>query len=268
MKKMNYCNIYKKNNFYKLKMKKVDYLCIGAAKTGTMSFINYMNLHPEIYCEDKYNEIHFFDEEEPTQKNIENYHKKFKTEKKIIGEKSPSYHYLFYALDRIKIYKPDIKLILILREPIQRCFSHFQMIRGRGQTTNSFETEMRNSFADDIFSLKIRRDNDYFVRSIYDIQIEYLYKTFDKNNVYIAISEEILQDRNKEYNKIYKFLGAKEINITKNLDTHINNYTEEIDPKFLKELYCKFRPHNENLYKILGRKISIWEKYYEKIKHK
>ena len=58
-------------------MKNIDYLCIGAAKSGTMSFIKYMNFHPEIYCENKFLELHFFDEEEPTQKNIENYHKKY-----------------------------------------------------------------------------------------------------------------------------------------------------------------------------------------------
>ena len=74
---------------------KIDYLCIGVQKAGTMSIINYLNLNPDIFC--KKGETHFFDNKNDN--NITKYEKSFVSNKKIKGEKSPSYCYLRYAIN-------------------------------------------------------------------------------------------------------------------------------------------------------------------------
>ena len=117
---------------------KPNYLCIGVQKGGTTSLNAYMNYHPEIYM--AHGERHFFDrklsEGELTKKNIENYENYFKTTKSIIGEKTPSYNYLRYAIDRIYNYDKNIKLIILLREPISRSYSQFNMDLIRYQNKN------------------------------------------------------------------------------------------------------------------------------------
>ena len=55
------------------------------------------------------------------------YEKTFNTDKLIVGEKTPSYNYLQFAIDEIYNYNPNIKLILLLREPISRAFSQYNM---------------------------------------------------------------------------------------------------------------------------------------------
>lgn len=68
---------------------KPNYLCIGIQKGGTTSLIKYLNQHPQIYMVS--NEKHFFDKKKLTKKDIVNYEKSFKTNKLIVGEKTPSY---------------------------------------------------------------------------------------------------------------------------------------------------------------------------------
>ena len=108
-------------------MVKPNFIIIGA-QAGTNSFFNLLTNHPDIFI--KGGETHFFDK--PKNKKfdhstISNYEKSFKTNKTCVGEKTPSYYYLLFAIDRIHNHYPDIKLILILREPISRAFSQFNM---------------------------------------------------------------------------------------------------------------------------------------------
>ena len=108
---------------------KPNYICIGVAKGGTTSLIKYLNLHPEIYMANK--EKHFFSRQLSKGKLTDNdkkkYEESFKTTKPIVGEKTPGYCYLRYAIDRIYDYNKNMKLIIILREPISRAFSHYNM---------------------------------------------------------------------------------------------------------------------------------------------
>jgi lipopolysaccharide assembly outer membrane protein LptD (OstA) len=107
----------------------------------------------------------------------------------------------------------------------------------------------------------------YIIRGKYDEIITYIFSKFSRENLYIGIAEEIKENKQKYYNDIIHFLGGKNIyKINENLDTHIMKYDRSI-PKILeKKLYDIYKPHNEKLYEILGRKIDIWEEYYDKIK--
>jgi len=106
----------------------------------------------------------------------------------------------------------------------------------------------------------------YIIRGKYDEIITYILSKFSRENLFITIAEEIKTNKNM-YNDIFSFLGAKKLNkINENLDTHIIKYNKQI-PKILeKKLYNIYKGHNERLYKILGRKIDIWENYYTEIK--
>lgn len=251
-------------------MVKPTFLCIGVQKSGTTSLINYLNQHPEIFM--KNGESHFFDTTEPTKNKIIEYENTFKTNKLIVGEKTPSYNFLQYAIDRIYNYNPNIKLILILREPISRAFSQYNMnLKHNNKTLNNVNEQqiMIDFEKEQNVKLSELKSNGiyYIIRGKYDEIITYILSKFSRENLYIGIAEEIKENKQKYYNDIIHFLGGKNIyKINENLDTHIMKYDRSI-PKILeKKLYDIYKPHNEKLYEILGRKIDIWEEYYDKIK--
>jgi len=251
-------------------MVRPTFLCIGVQKAGTMSLINYLNRNDEIFI--KKGETHFFDTTELTETSIIKYENTFDTNKLIIGEKTPSYNYLQYAIDRIYNYNPNIKLILILREPIARAFSQYNMnLNFQNKTLNDVsEQQIIIDFEkeENIKLSEIKNNGNYYIiRGKYDEIITYILSKFSRENMFIGIAEEIKINKNI-YNDIFNFLGAKTLNIINeiNLDTHIRAYDKKISKNIEKKLYHIYKEHNERLYEILGRKIDIWEKYYAEIK--
>ena len=98
-------------------MRKLDFIVIGAQKSGTTSLHEYLSRHPEIGVGTK-KELHYFDKDKYFKKgiNYSDYHEffDFKEGKKVYGETTPSYIYKEKFIDRIKEYNPDIKLIVLL----------------------------------------------------------------------------------------------------------------------------------------------------------
>ena len=82
----------------------IDYLFVGAQKTGSSSFIQYMNQHPDIYCKD--GEIHYFDLKFD-KKDINWYEKQFKTKKKIIEK---NHHHIYWIKEQLKEYMNTIQI--------------------------------------------------------------------------------------------------------------------------------------------------------------
>ena len=216
---------------------KPNYLVIGVQKSGTTSMIDYFN-----------------------KKNYKN--------KRFVGEKTPSFSFLLFSIKNFYNTYPKIKLIMILREPIQRAFSQYMMVCNRKNIKPS-----NNHFYKTIKSLeKIQLKNItsisnfyYLQRGYYDIQIENIYKYFPKKQLYIGVFEKIIKNQKKEYNKIYKFIGAKEDNsINYSRISRKGEYSFELSTKNKKYLYSFYKNHNEKLYEILGYKINEWEDYYIK----
>jgi hypothetical protein len=240
------------------------FICIGVQKGGSTSFISYMNQHPEVYMREK--EVHYFDSKELTPRNTAKYESEFTPRNKtIIGEKTPSYCYLQYAINRIHTYNPNIKLILLLREPIARAYSQYNL--NYPKKLDSFLTsvmlEKDVKLKDITFN---HRASWHIVRGFYDEHIEYILSKFPRENLHIAISEEVHRNKNIEYNKIYQFLGAtKTITVDDTADTNVRSYAKPLSKQDARILYDIYKPHNEKLYSILGRKIDIWEDYYKKL---
>ena len=163
----------------------IDYLFIGAQKTGSTSFISYMNQHPDIYCK---KEIHYFDIKY-NEKDFNWYEKHFKTKKNIVGEKSSSYLLDKRAINRIYNYNPNIKLIIFLREPIQRAYSHFNMnfnkIRGNINKIFNKDINKQKDIPLDKYIKNISQKSTAFVhRGFYYEQIKYIYSLFPRKRTY------------------------------------------------------------------------------------
>ena len=245
---------------------KPTYIILGTQKGGTESMMVHFQQHPDIYIHRK--EIQFFNNESyfiNNSCNIQIYEKHFKTDKKIIGEKTPSYMYVRNVIDRIQQYYPDIKLIMLLREPIQRAYSQYNMKEKRNNYKTSFIDLIKEKEHIKVEDILTNDYDSYFLqRGFYVDQIEYIYSKFPRENIYIGISEEVLQNPLEEYNKVFQFLGTSLLeSIRFNPNVHKGKYACELSQEDRAYLYNLYKPYNERLYAFLGRKIESWERYYK-----
>ena len=121
---------------------RIDFIIAGTQKGGTTALYEYFRLHQNICMADK-KELHFFDEDRYFEKknpNYSKYHRYFSPNEhsQIIGEATPIYMYWNKSIERIHVYNPKIKLIIILRNPIDRAFSHWNMERDKGRESRTF----------------------------------------------------------------------------------------------------------------------------------
>ena len=120
---------------------KPTFLIIGTQKGGTSAGIFYLNQHNDIYMYE--GEPHYFDFDDNYNKGDKWYENKFFNDKKPYvhkkerGDKTPINCFFPKAMDRIKKYDPNIKLIIFLRHPIGRAFSQYNHIKQISNTSSS-----------------------------------------------------------------------------------------------------------------------------------
>ena len=265
-------------------MVKPTFLIIGTQKGGTTSLMRHLSRNSAIYVD---MEPAFFSNNESYKKGVKEYEKKLnmglknhikwmKNSKNIskkpnvIGEKTPEYMYNKKALERIKQYNPNIKLIVVLREPISRAYSQWNMYQSK--TNHKFknmtfkamvakymkETNLNFSESDRFNLIK---------RGIYAVQLANIYDLFPKKNVLIIISEQFRTTPLPTINKICKFIGAPLFKTLQNMnyknDVHKKNYAIPISKSEFTKLYMYYQEYNETLYKILGKPVKEWEDIYK-----
>ena len=246
-----------------------DFLVIGAKRCGTTSLYEYLGQHPCIK-KSSHDNIGFFNDN--FHLGIDFYKSFFPTifEKKKIIQKNkkfmtydvtPFYIYHEQTPKRIHQILPNIKLIVILRNPVDRSYSNYFL----GDQQKTFE----ELIADEKKILnKIDKNNvdEYYdfvhtsmlARGFYAEQLETWYKIFPKNQILIIKSEDFAIQTNKIMNEIFNFLGLENFNILDNSKKNKIMY-EPMKEETRKELIEYFRPYNKKLYSMINRNFN-WEK--------
>ena len=202
-----------------------DFIIIGTQKGGTSSLFYYLSQHPEIKT--SFNkEVHFFDLN--FGKGIEWYKLQFpkenKSENYLFGESSP--YYLFHPLvpERVKKTCPNVKLIVMLRNPLDRAYSHFCMQKKRGiEKYNQFDFacaaekhrlngEFEKIISDKDYNSYNYQKYSYLTRSLYSTQIERWFEYFPKENFLFLKSESFFYDTISNLNNVYDFLNIRHHN--------------------------------------------------------
>lgn len=235
----------------------VDFFVIGAQKCGTQSAVHHIQNHKDIQISTS--EIHFFDN-----KNVYNDFNKYNNffgvkVKKLLGEVTPSYSYLRYSIDKIHQYNPKAKLILLIREPISRAFSQWNMYKQLNMINDDFIPSLEK-----IKNIKLNeidsRGYHAIQRGYYYEQIKYILTIFNKEQLHISVSEKIKKDPINEYNKIFDFLGVGRFETIKfNDNIHKRNYNRKITQNEIEYLKPIYENHNKKLYDFLGYQIEEWE---------
>ncbi|MEA2107187.1 MAG: sulfotransferase [Bacteroidota bacterium] len=264
--------------------KRINFAIIGAQKCGTTALYSFLNTHPKIIGS-KVKEVNFFNSDNIYRYGYHYYHSFFPKVKKnkLLFEASPSYlqDNDFLALNRIYKYNPNIKLIILLRDPIERAFSAYNMyIKKWEENPNWFDNwkkpgvkyekrtkEDYKSFHYFIeHELKAKERNKYIETPIIDhgkyvIGVEKYINKFGKKNVFVIENEELMSNTKKVLDDILLFLDVKKgYNWPlKNGETVFKgNYVNDIREDTINMLKNIYNPYNKKLFKLLDYKFK-WE---------
>ena len=243
---------------------KVDFFIVGCQKGGTVSMAYNLNQHPNIHVPE--GEPHFFDRLHFTPE-YNRYHSKFKLGgNKVNGESTPSNGFIGVAIDRIVKYNPDAKFIYLLREPVSRAYSQWNMYKQGGRIKESFSDFFHR---DEVIDLSEIKSNGMYPqqRGFYHEHIKHILTKVDSENLLILISENVRKNSEQNYLKILKFLNVNpHPNLISVQEKHVRKYSSEISRSNFMMAKEVFDKHNEKLYNLLGYEIKEWETKYEQFR--
>lgn len=198
-------------------------LIIGAMKSGTTSLHNYLAKHPDIFMS-KQKEIHYFSDANYNTKSIDWYKNQFITDKKIRGTSPQGYTKHHHAdahnvLERLSKIIPDVKMIYIVRDPIERYRSHI------------LEAYHCDPPKDVRYSKKV---NNFLKTSMYYMQISAFLNFFDMKQIHVLSLEDLKENRLHELNKIFDFLEVKRLNDDSLFDFESNIAKDKDIPHVIK----------------------------------
>ena len=254
------------------------FLIIGAAKCGTSSLYDYLMQHPCVGGS-LTKQLHFFDRYYDRQ--ISWYKvcfpfvwRKFLIEKikhKNFATGEATAHYMTHPLAAKRAHDiiPNAKIIVMLRNPVDRAYSHYQMEKANNNEGLSFEEAIENE-PERIrgeFEEMLRNENNsgrnyphraYIKSGEYLDQIKLWTELFPKENFMFIKSEEFNKNPSMVYNEVLKFLGLHPFELKKYEKIRKREY-EKMNPKTRKNLIEYFKPHNQILSKFLEMEFD-WDK--------
>lgn len=194
-----------------------DYIIVGAAKCGTTSLCNYLDVHQDVKMTQP-KELDFFGRD-GIEDNLDEYCSHFSNKNgQIVGEGSVSYMlYSELAAEQIKKYAPNAKLIMMLRNPMDRFYSDFWFNVNRGAIVykkGMFEGVINNTIEVPYSPIhKMSYRDSLITKGDYASHLKNYLKHFDKENIKIIFFEDLLKDRQGVLNSVFDFIGVKNAQI-------------------------------------------------------
>jgi len=238
------------------------FIIAGVQKGGTTSLYAYLDQHKGMKLS-RPKEVHFFDVN--YHKGIKYYRRyfPFRVRRLTTGEASPYYIFHPWAMKRIKQHLPEVKIIVVLRNPILRAYSHYHMQRRvHLEPLESFDEaikaeeerlagEKEKMLVDENYEGLNYKRFSYAERGKYYEQVRDLMEQFDRDRLLFIKSESLSENPEKELLKVYDFLGL-ERDLPKSMKKrHVGSYPE-IDQSTMNYLQSVFKEDQEKLSKLLG----------------
>lgn len=248
-----------------------DFLIIGTQKSGTTSLHAYLKEHPQILAPSGDKEIHFFNIYYYRGFNwyLSQFPWRFQTRGRLTFEATPDYISHHKAPLRIKKDLGNIKLILTLREPVARAYSAWKMWNSFIDHDEKAAKADRRSFSEAIKQELSSPDEQselhfhYLAKGRYVEQIENFYKYFPDNKLLILDYQKMNNDLYCYLSQICDFLEIDHFSKDetrqfkkKRLWVSPKRKTTSEDNATMKVLHNYYKPYNEKLYSLLGRRLN------------
>ncbi|MGM0452723.1 MAG: sulfotransferase domain-containing protein [Thermodesulfobacteriota bacterium] len=242
----------------------VDFIVCGTQKGGTSALDGYLREHPAICMADQ-KEVHFFDDEKRFRNNnmpdYSAYHAFFHPgpAHERIGETTPVYMYWQDAPRRIWQYNPRMKLIVMLRNPIERAYSHWNMEHARKADSLSFGDAIRNERKRCRQALPYQhRICSYISRGFYLEQLRRLYQFFPEENVLVLKNEQLRYHPRQTLETVCRFLQVSSFAGIRIKEVHSRPYASEMGAGEKEYLRKVFEYEIRGIERELGWDCSDW----------
>lgn len=239
------------------------FLILGTQKGGTTSLHEHLAEHPRV-SPPVTKEVHYFDHAH--HRGSEWYRAHFRPPARpdeISGESTP--YYLFHPLvpELVARDLPDGKLIVILRNPIDRAFSHHNHERALGFEELQFEQaiarepdrlegEEERLLGDPRYRSFPHQHHSYLARGRYATQLERWFRHMDRDRFLVLSSEDLFEDPPAAVAETQRFLGLEPI-APRDLSARNARSYAPIRSDVRDRLAREFEPHNQRLYELVGR---------------
>lgn len=242
----------------------VNFLIGGTQKGGTTALDTYLRRHPQLQLANS-KEVHFFDNDQyftSAKPDYDWYHSHFCNLQStaIRGESTPIYMYWKSSAERIHRYNAAMKIILLLRNPIERAYSHWNMEYQRGNETLPFYDAIVNEAARCSSSPDGRQHRvySYVDRGFYSRQIKNLLSFFPSTSIHIVKSEFLRDQPDQCLKEICAFLGIPHLSNTSPLRAHQIGYPRPMEGREWSYLHSIFQDEINALAKMLGWDCQSW----------
>ncbi len=251
-----------------------DYAIIGTQRGGTTSLFRYLERHPLHVSPSVRKETHFFDRNFDKGENW--YRSHFPTQRGrrtierrlgspvVLGEATPGYLAHPAAPRRMAAVAPDAKLVLLLRNPVDRAYSQYCWDAKRGRTTLSFRDAVRRELASNgrqagaastDLSAKDAVAPGYVSRGHYAVQLQRWLLFFDRDQMLIIASEDFFAQPQRTLLRVQVFLGLPARSLAA-YDQQNATEAPPIDPETRGDLADHYAEHNRRLCDLLGRDMG------------
>ena len=227
---------------------RVSFIIAGVQKAGTTALFDYLSEDPGVSLS-RVKEVHFFDDETQdwAAPDYGAYHAHFDAaDGRLRGEATPIYLYWPRSLERIAAYNRAMRLIVLLRDPVERAWSHWKMEYARGAESRPFAWCIREGRRR-LFEAEPwghHREFSYVERGFYGEQLEAALALFPREQILVLQAEDLNRDPALILARVRAFLGLsagpdprpRQVHVGRDMD-YGSELTQE-DRQFLRGLYA------------------------------
>ena len=187
---------------------RIDVMIAGAQKAGTSSLLGYLAQHPEILAHETA-ELDFFVNDEAFENLcMAKYFSRAPEAGEVVLAKSATVMHTPVALSRLHEHNPDCKIIIVLRNPVDRAYSSFRWARSNGlEDLLAFEDAVWKGI-ERFSDARRRRNCDYLATGLYAKWLGEIYRRFPRDQISILLLEDLRKSPKNVCRELHEFIGV------------------------------------------------------------
>ncbi len=245
-------------------LKGPNFLVAGSMKCGSSTLHQLLAQHPDIFMTEK-KEQRYFSSEPWRRVSVDEYQEHFREgqKHKFRGESTPKYIATKRAVPLIHAYNPDMKLVIIVRDPVTRILSHIHYTYRKIHKMESSDIKLEHV----LYELNrngwwyrfLRPMNlTHYCRGRYVDHLDRVVRYFPRSNVKIVRFEDMIENPLSVANDVFAFLGADTLNDLEPVHENRGLYDFDLPQKMIDDVAKFYCPLNIKLNKKYGVSLNGW----------
>ena len=233
-----------------------SFIITGSPRSGLGTIYHALEQHPalQVICKDE--NPHFandalFGVGNPSNQRYDQHYVDY-GEDLLHGEISSAYLTHPYAISRIHRYNPDIKLVIILRNPAMRTYSQWQYATAQGLETASF-TDILTTTAQSVEDMTAYQRN-----SLYGYHVSHILQYLDPHQVLFLKSDDLKEDPEVAMYRLFQFIGVPYLDLDLTAQ-NIGSYASSLTAETYNQMMEAYTSDVKTLESLVGLDCSSWK---------